>query len=171
LEKESVMQRSVILASVVVLAVASANCGNSDRNVLSPSSLNDSTDATAAAKGGGKGKPSGGGSTGGSGSLSLALPPYIDVNGDGLPNVGDTVTFNVSTTATDTPTVNLTCYQNGVAVFGAQGAFYASDPWQWSRYMKLYSASWGSGAADCTATLSPMSGSPILDTVRFTAGG
>ena len=41
--------------------------------------------------GGGGGKPGGGGSTG-----SLALVLVTDQNGNGAPNWGDTVTFNVS---------------------------------------------------------------------------
>ncbi len=124
------MRRFVILASVMVLAAASANCGsNSEKPVLGPSSLSGSDAVSANWKGGGS-QPGGGGTTGGSGSLSLVTPPYIDNNGDGLPNWNDTVTFNVSTTATDTPTVTLTCYQNGVGVYGASGGFYASDPFQ-----------------------------------------
>ena len=47
------MQRFVILASVVVLAAASANCGNSDRNVLSPSAVSDDAATNANNKGGG----------------------------------------------------------------------------------------------------------------------
>jgi hypothetical protein len=66
------------------------------------------------------------------------------------PRFGDTVTFDVSTTATTTPFVNLNCYQNGTLVAqgwatfftgGAAGAFGLSSP------------IWKSGAADCTADL------------------
>ncbi len=68
--------------------------------------------------GGGGGKPVGGGSTGG-GTISLAQPLVYDANGNGLPNVGDVVMFDVSTTATDQPFVNLKCFQNGVLVANA----------------------------------------------------
>ena len=57
------------------------------------------------AKGGGQGgggKPSGGGT----GTIGLA-PVVSDANSDGLPNWGDTVTFDISTTATTTPYVHL----------------------------------------------------------------
>jgi hypothetical protein len=145
------MQRSVILASVVVLAVASANCGNSsDRNVLSPSSLSDSEAVRANGKGGGK--PSGGGGTsGGSGSLTRVM--VTDNNANGLPNWGDTVTFNVSTTATSAPYVNLACYQSGALVASATAGFFDSYPWPWTRLMTLSTRTWTSGAADCTADL------------------
>jgi hypothetical protein len=163
------MQKFAILASVVVLAAASANCANSDRNVLSPSSLNDSADATAAAKGGGKGKPGGGGSTSGSGSLTLVM--VTDNNGNGAPNWADTVTFNVSTSATTQPTVELLCYQNGAAVYGATAGFYDSYAWPWTKNMNLASGAWANGAAECTATLFPLGArSSVLATLTFTAG-
>lgn len=158
------MHKLVILASVVVLAAGSANCARShegDANTFGPSAVDGSAGTSDATRKGGK-------NTGGSSSLTLVM--YTDNNHDGLPNWNDTVTFNVSTTATDTPTVNLTCYQNGVAVYGATGGFYASYPWPWTQYMQLYSASWLGGAASCTATLTPVSGSPILATLNFNAG-
>src|SRR5260221_1945162 len=107
------MNKLVIVASVLVLAAGSANCsheGSSDRSsssILGPSAVGNS-DALAA-KGGG-GKPGGG--TGGTGGLTLVM--LTDANGNGLPNWGDTVTFNVSTTATTQPNVDLKCSQNGV---------------------------------------------------------
>jgi hypothetical protein len=98
-----------------------------------------------AAKGGGH-KPGGGG-TGGSGTISLVL-----VNStDGSAHWGQTVTFNVSTTATTEPWVNLVCSQNGVVVAtGWDGYFVGSLT---SRDFGLYSPQWTSGAADCTAYL------------------
>jgi hypothetical protein len=145
------MKRFVILASVVVLAAASANCGNSERNVLSPSSVNDDAAARSSNKGGGKGTPGGGGTTDGSGSLTLVM--YTDNNGNGLPNYGDTVTFNVSTTATTKPIVKLACYQGGAVVASGSGDFFDSPLGSWTQFMTLSSRSWTSGAADCTATL------------------
>ena len=56
----------------------------------------------------GKGKPAGGG--GGGSSLSLVM--VTDNNGNALPNWGDTITFNVSTSAS-MPSGRLACYQNG----------------------------------------------------------
>src|SRR5215467_12500063 len=64
--------------------------------------------AKGGAGGGGKGHNSGG--TTGSGGGSITLAPLVkDVNGNGLPNWGDTVTFTISTTATDQPWVYLKC--------------------------------------------------------------
>lgn len=156
------MKRFAILASVAALAAVSANCANS-KNPASPSSSSAlSAEARGGNGGGGKGKP--GGTTGGG---SLALVMWVDNNGNGLPNYADTVTFNVSTTATTTPTVDLRCFQNGVGVYGAQGAFYDSDPWPWTKYMTLSSAAWTGGAADCTATLHSLDSATALATLSF----
>jgi hypothetical protein len=98
--------------------------------------------------GGGGGKPSGGG-----GTISLVLPPDTDKNADGLPNFSDSVSFNISTTATTQPFVNLLCYQNGVLVAsGWRGYFVGSLDYP-NRSFGLSSGGWTSGAADCTATL------------------
>ena len=112
-----------------------------------------------AAKGGGGGKPGGSGTTGSS-SLSLAM--VTDQNGNGLPNWADTVTFNVSTTATTQPHVSLQCSQSGVLVYTTQTGYYAGYPWPWTQNMGLWSGAWTSGAADCTATLYYFSGSKTI---------
>lgn len=93
--------------------------------------------------GGGGHKPGGGGS----GTISLVL-----VNStDGLAHWGQTVTFNISTTATTEPWVNLVCSQNGVVVStGWDGYFAASIT---TRNFGLYSPQWAGGAATCTAYL------------------
>ena len=103
-----------------------------------------------AAKGGGQGgggKPSGGGT----GTISLATLVY-DANADGLPNWGDTVTFDISQTATTQPFVNLKCYQDGVLVAsGSQG--YFDGALNSSRDFGLSAGTWQGGAAECTAWL------------------
>jgi hypothetical protein len=121
-----------------------------------------------AAKGAGSGKPSGGG--GGGSSLQLVLAN--DVNGNGLPNWGDTVTWNVSTTATSSSQVSLSCSQNGANVYYAQAAFYAGNPFAWTQMMPLQSGAWTSGAASCTATLFYSSGrrTVTLATLNFAVG-
>ena len=165
------MKRVAILASVLAMAIGSAYCSNSSgSSLVSPSSVDASAAATAARSGGsgggGKGKPGGGGTTGGG---SLAYVMVDDVNGDHAPNWGDTLTWTFTQTSTDTPTVNLVCSQNGVAVYGATGGFYASYPWPWTVNMKLGSSAWTGGAANCTATLTPVNGSPVLATYSFNA--
>lgn len=63
------------------------------------------------------------------------------------PQFGDTITFDVSTTQTGNPFVNLKCYGNGIgydswsALWPAAGSFILSSP------------AWTSGTADCTANL------------------
>jgi hypothetical protein len=64
------------------------------------------------------------------------------------PSFGDTITFNVSTTQTGNPFVNLNCYQNGALVAQDWAAFWPS-----SENFILSSPAWTSGAADCTANL------------------
>jgi hypothetical protein len=66
------------------------------------------------------------------------------------PRFGQTITFNVSTTATSNPFVNLNCYQNGVLVMNSWSAFFAGGT---NQNFGLYSPSWQSGAANCQADL------------------
>jgi hypothetical protein len=106
-----------------------------------------------AAKGGGS---HGGGGTNGSSGLRLVM--VSDTNGNGLPNYGDTITFNVSTSATTEPHVSVLCYQGGTQVYSAVTGYYASYPWLWTQNMPLWSSNWTGGAADCTATLYYFSG-------------
>ena len=98
--------------------------------------------------GGGGGKPSGGSST-----ISLVLPPDVDNNGDGLPNHGDSVSFNVSTTATSQPFVNLLCSQNGVNVENSWLGYFVGSLDYPNKKFVLGSGAWTSGAADCTASI------------------
>ena len=66
------------------------------------------------------------------------------------PHFGDTVTFEVSTTATTTPFVNLNCYQNGALAAQGWATFFAGGS---AGTFGLSSPIWKSGAADCTADL------------------
>ena len=166
------MRNLMMLAPVMALAMVSANCsGGAFNSPTSPGvGVSDSaTEARGSGGGGGKKPGSGGGGTSGGGSLALVVS--TDNNGDGLPNWNDTITFNVSTTATAEPTVELTCYQNGSLAYIAQGGFYDSYPWPWTKYMLLNSGAWTGGSADCTANLFPLGAkSSVLATLRFTAG-
>jgi hypothetical protein len=101
--------------------------------------------------GGGGGHGKGGGGTTGGGTIAIVM--VSDANSNGLPNWNDTITFNVSTTATDSPYLRVTCYQNGTLVYGAEAGFYDAYPWPGARNMPLYSPAWTGGAADCTAIL------------------
>jgi hypothetical protein len=121
--------------------------------------------AALAGKGGHGGSGSGGA---GGGSLSLAM--VADANSDGLPNWGDAVTFNVSSTATDYPSVEADCYQNGSLVYTHSAGFYPTYPWPQSQTFKLQSSVWTAGAADCTAKLYYMNSkgsSTTLTTLSF----
>src|SRR5258708_4962558 len=102
------MRKLAILASVVVLVASSVNCGNSPNNEIltSPSLSTDATQGTEG-KGGNGGKPGPGAGSGG----SITLKMVTDPDGDGVPNWGEQVTFNVSTTATTQPQVSLQCSQ------------------------------------------------------------
>jgi hypothetical protein len=102
-----------------------------------------------AAKGG---NSSSGGKTSSS-TISIAEPLVYDANGDGLPNWGDTIRFNVSTTVTTEPFVELDCFQNGVVVYGANTGYFDSYSWPWTQNMKLGSQMWTGGDADCVASM------------------
>jgi hypothetical protein len=116
------MRRLTVLASVLVFA---ATFGSS---VLAQQ---------------GKGKGKGGNQNTGT-STTFTLVLVNDVNGNGSPDWGDTVTFSVSTTETNQPYVSLTCYQGGALVA-------SSDTWP--DPTTLFSRTWQSGAAECTAEL------------------
>ena len=168
-----VMYRFVVTASVAVLAASSAACArsgetsdSSSSSILSPSSLSNSNSPTLSAKGGG-GKP--GGSTGGTGTLTLRM--VTDANGNGLPNWKDQVTFDISTTATTQPFVDVACSQNGVLVYGSTGGFFDSYRWPWTKTFTLSSPSWQGGAASCTAKLYYLTGTSnvVLGSTSFAA--
>jgi len=103
-----------------------------------------------AGKGGGKRK-GGGGSTGGSGSMTIVM--VTDLNGNTLPNWGDSIKFAISTTATTEPNVSVECSQNGTVVYGAAAGYYVGYPWPWTKVMTLSSDMWTGGAASCVAKL------------------
>ena len=117
-----------------------------------------------AARGGGGGHKGGGGTTTGGGTISLVSPPVVDNNGNGSPNWHDVVRFNVSTSSTSSPYVNLYCYQNGAFVAGGSEGYFpgALDDGNFG----LYGGSWAGGAADCTAKLVNGSGS-VLGSTTF----
>lgn len=119
--------------------------------------------------GGGGGGKGGGGSTSGGGS-ALSLKLVTDVNGNGAPDFGDTVTFNVSTSAS-WPSVQLDCFQNGGLVYTATRGFYPT--YMWSDDYPLDGGYWTGGAASCTATLyttNKNGSSTTLASVSFPVG-
>jgi len=87
-------------------------------------------------------------------SSSITGPIVVsDVNGNSLPNKGDTVDFIISTTATKYPMVGLRCYQGSDFVYDGYKSFYGTDPTFTSPF-KLDSGYWKDGAdAKCTARL------------------
>jgi hypothetical protein len=107
-------------------------------------------------------RPSGGGG----GSLAVVL--VTDVNGDGVKSWGDSVTFTVTTSASQ-PSVKLSCSQGGVVVYYSSAGFYPGYPWPWAQTFTLSSGAWTGGAADCTATLYTYNGKsyPTLATTSF----
>ena len=79
------------------------------------------------------------------------------------PHYGDTVTFSVSTNATDQPFVSVACTQGGSPVFGQSAGFFAGYAWPSQQNFTLASQYWTSGAADCTATLYYYDGKRLRD--------
>ena len=115
------------------------------------------------------GKPTGGGT---SGSSTLALVVVDDANGNGQPNWADTITFNVSSSATNSIQVSLACYQGSTRVLHANAAWYDGNPFAYMQMMKLQSGAWTGGAADCTAKSYYSSGkrTVTLKTLAFSVG-
>jgi hypothetical protein len=94
-----------------------------------------------------------GAGSGKSSSIALAPPEAGSVTAADVswPRYGDLVKFNISTTETAYPYVNLKCYQNGQLVAeGWEG--YFDGAWG-DRLFGLWSDTWTGGAAECTAWL------------------
>ena len=94
------------------------------------------------------GKPSGSSSSTGP-YLVTASPTGSPVTAASTttPHFGDTVTFDISTSKTGNPFVNLVCSGDGVG-YNSWAAF-----WPTNQNFILSSGGWRSGAADCTANL------------------
>ena len=90
----------------------------------------------------------GGGGKGGGGTLTLKM--VVDANGDTLPNWGDKISFNLTTSATK-PFVSLNCYQGTNWVYAASVGYFPEYPW--AKEFTLSATSWPGGGADCTAKL------------------
>jgi hypothetical protein len=87
------------------------------------------------------------------GTSSLTGPVMVtDLNSDGLPNKGDSITFNVSTTATSLPQVGLRCYQGTSYVFDAYVGYFPG--YLFNKWFTLSSNYWqNAAAATCHARL------------------
>jgi len=153
------MSKLAILASVFALAVGTVGCSNSQGQSNSlvdvgPSAVgstsSDNGNLATLAKGGRNTGGSGGGGTTTSGS-SLSVVMLIDLNSNGAPNYGDTITFNITTTATQ-PHVRVDCYQGTTWVYTSSVGYFDSYPWA-KQFTLTSSNAWPGGAAACTATL------------------
>ena len=93
-----------------------------------------------------------GGKKSSSSSISLVqTDSMLSAASDG-PSYGDSVTFAVSTTATDQPFVHLKCFQNGTLVLESWHGWF--DGALGSRSFLLGpTPAWQGGTADCTAHL------------------
>jgi len=88
------------------------------------------------------------------------------------PTMGSQVSFNVSTTATSKPFVDVQCYQNGTWVYEQWQGFFAG--WTGGQTFTLGPTGlWQSGAADCTADLVSLdSYKPrVLTSMKFHVSG
>jgi hypothetical protein len=122
--------------------------------------------AAFAAKGGGSG--GGGGKPSGGGSGGVSAPIMVTDVGTAGVSYGDTVTFTVTTTASQ-PYVQLKCFQNGTMVAQGWGGYFAGS--LNGQDFVLSSPSWTSGAADCTAYLVVYTsrGSSVIGSTSFHA--
>ena len=137
------MRRLVIVASVVVLAAASANCANipgQANSVAGPSALiDDASDATMARR-----KPTS--------SVPVSSIDLVVLDSTAEPHFGGHVTFDVRTDATAYPYVTLRCDQNGVMVYEHSRAMFLASL-SGRTFTLGPNPLWQSGGADCTATL------------------
>jgi hypothetical protein len=106
---------------------------------------------TAFAAKGGNGGGHGGGPKPKPGTDNGTIAMVMVDASDTVANWGDWVTFDVATTATSEPWVNLKCWQNGTLVAEGWNGYF--DRSLTGRNFGLYSATWSAGAADCTAYL------------------
>ena len=83
-------------------------------------------------------------------SSSISLPAGVS------PSWGDSIKFEVSTTVTDKPYVEVNCWQGGVLVGQGWAGYFADALGDGS--FGLYSSTWTSGAADCTAWVEDYAG-------------
>lgn len=93
-----------------------------------------------------------GGNPGTGASSTISSPVMVTDTGTPGLSFGDTVTFNISTTATTQPYVNVQCFQNGALALNSWRGFWAGsidNNWNFT----LGSGMWSGGAADCTAYL------------------
>jgi hypothetical protein len=102
-------------------------------------------------------------------SLSLVVVGSAEITASSAvePSQGGQITFDVSTTQTDRPFVNVRCYQGGSWVYdGWHGFFesYVPDP-----VYTLSSLGWTAGEADCTASLVMWTKSARLKTLATTS--
>jgi hypothetical protein len=92
--------------------------------------------------------------TGGQTSSTTFTGPSMtyDANGNQSPNYMDSITFNVSTTATSQPQVGLRCYQGATFVEDAYVSYF--DSWLSPTDFTLGSTYWNPTLdANCTARL------------------
>jgi hypothetical protein len=93
-----------------------------------------------------------GGGKSSSSSISLQLMAAPTTSGSLDPSFGQSVTFNVSTSATSQPFVHVKCSQSGSLVYEAwQAWFYGRNGTQ--SFTLSGTPAWQGGAADCTAYL------------------
>ena len=119
--------------------------------------------------GGGGGKPGGGGG-GTTSDPSSSMTLVLLNSSDGVPHWGQNVRFDVKTTATAEPHVDVTCTQAGTLVYSGTTGYYDSYPWPWTQTFTLSSQAWSGGDADCKAVLYKLANNgakTTLSTLQF----
>jgi hypothetical protein len=145
----------MVVASLVTLAASNSNCSGSTAAIGAPPSPSIVTPAAAFVNSGSAQGDEKGSSGTGSSISTIAIAMVTDNNGDGRPNWGDSVTFNVSTTQ-PWDQVGVVCSQSGTVVLRA-----VRTPNAWSPVM-LVSEAWQAGAAACVATLDQFNGTTVM---------
>ncbi len=118
---------------------------------------------------GGKGGSGGGTTSGGSSSLTGPVM-VLDVDGNGVVSHGDSINFNVSTSATAKPEVGVRCYQGSNWIYDGYVGYWPD--YMFTPYFTLDSGYWASGVqATCTARMfyyDSRGREQVLATLNFT---
>jgi hypothetical protein len=121
----------------------------------------------------GKGKPGGGGGSTSGGSTLTGPVMVVDNNGNGSADYLDSITFNVSTTATTKPQVGLRCYQGSSWIYDGYVGYFAG--YMFTPWFGLDSGYWAAGVpATCNARLfynDNRGREVVLATMSFGVGG
>jgi hypothetical protein len=103
------------------------------------------------------GKSGGSATSGGKHPVSggtFSVKMVNDQNGNGGPNWGDTITYDLSKVTVQNPFITTTCTQGKTSVLSTWAGYYDAYLWPAAQNILLKTEYWTGGSATCTAVLS-----------------